>query len=112
MMTNVIRKTMRAVALDQVGRVEQLKLQTPPVPEVGPGEVLIRMEAAGVGVWDPFEREGGFARISGLAPKFPYGPGDACAGRTRIAAAQKPGIVPIPGTCELESLEENSALAT
>jgi hypothetical protein len=30
------------------------------VPEVGPDEVLIRVETAGVGQWDPFEREGGF----------------------------------------------------
>ena len=33
---------------------------------VGPNEVLIHVEWAGVGKWDPFEREGGFARV------YPY----------------------------------------
>ena len=28
-------------------------------------DVLIRVESAGIGVWDPFEREGGFAKMSG-----------------------------------------------
>jgi hypothetical protein len=42
------------------------------VPEVGPNEVLIHVEWAGVGKWDPFEREGGFAREFGIKPKFPY----------------------------------------
>lgn len=71
-MSETTPKMMRAVALDQFGGIEQLRLQMLPVPEAGPGEVLIRMEAAGVGVWDPFEREGGFARMFGVEPKFPY----------------------------------------
>jgi hypothetical protein len=25
-----------------------------------------------VGQWDPFEREGGFAQVLGIEPKFPY----------------------------------------
>ena len=36
-------------------------MHTLPVPEIGPDEVLIRVESAGVAEWDPFEREGGFA---------------------------------------------------
>jgi NADPH:quinone reductase-like Zn-dependent oxidoreductase len=63
---------MRAIALEQFGGIEQLKLQRLPVPEVSAGEVLIRMEAAGVGAWDAFEREGGFARKYGIKPRFPY----------------------------------------
>jgi NADPH:quinone reductase-like Zn-dependent oxidoreductase len=42
------------------------------VPETGPEEILIRVESAGVGVWDPFEREGGFAEMLGIEPTFPY----------------------------------------
>ncbi len=63
---------MKAIALDRFGGLETMKLQTLPVPEVGSNEVLIQVEWAGVGPWDPFEREGGFAKIFGVEPKFPY----------------------------------------
>ncbi len=65
-------RTMKAAAIDRFGGVETLRLQTLPVPEVGPDEILIRVESAGVGQWDPFEREGGFARLFGIEPEFPY----------------------------------------
>ena len=65
-------QTMRAIALDRFGGPETLKLQTVPVPEPGTDEILIRVECAGVGAWDPFEREGGFVEVLGLTPKFPY----------------------------------------
>ena len=65
-------QTMRAIALDRFGGPETLKVQTVPVPEVGAGEILIHVEAAGVGAWDPIEREGGFVEVLGLTPKFPY----------------------------------------
>jgi NADPH:quinone reductase-like Zn-dependent oxidoreductase len=65
-------KTMRAVALDQFGGPETLKVQTLPTPEPGADEILIQVEAAGVGAWDPFERQGGFVEVLGRTPKFPY----------------------------------------
>jgi NADPH:quinone reductase len=65
-------KTMRAVALDRFGGPETLKVQTVPIPEVGADEILIHVESAGVGAWDPFEREGGFVEVLGRTPKFPY----------------------------------------
>jgi NADPH:quinone reductase-like Zn-dependent oxidoreductase len=49
-----------------------MKLQMLPVPEVGPNDVLIHVEWTGVGKWDPFEREGGFAKEFGIEAKFPY----------------------------------------
>ena len=66
------QSTMKAIALDRFGGLETMKLQMLPVPEVGPDEVLIHVEWAGVGQWDPFEREGGFAKVFGIEPKFPY----------------------------------------
>jgi NADPH:quinone reductase len=42
--------------------------------------VLIRLESAGVGAWDPFEREGGYAEMQGTSPTFPYGLGSEGAG--------------------------------
>ena len=71
-MTQSTQNTMRAEAIDQFGGLERMALRTLPVPEIGADEVLIRVEAAGVGVWDPFEREGGFARMMGAKPTFPY----------------------------------------
>jgi len=65
-------KTMRAVALDRFGGPETLRVQTVQIPEAGADEILIHVESAGVGAWDPFEREGGFVEILGRAPKFPY----------------------------------------
>jgi len=63
---------MRAAALDRFGGIEAIHLKMVPVPELGPDEVLLRVESAGVGVWDPYEREGEFARIFGTKPRFPY----------------------------------------
>lgn len=73
-------KTMRAVAIDQFGGPEVLKVQTVPVPDLGPGEVLLRVEIAGIGEWDPFEREGGYAEMLGVQPSFPYVLGSEGAG--------------------------------
>lgn len=71
-MTRRTPDTMRAAAIDSFGGLETLTLQTLPVPEVGPDEILIRVASAGVGVWDPFEREGGFAEWLEREPTFPY----------------------------------------
>lgn len=73
-------ETMHAIALNAFGGPEQLKFQTIPVPEVGPNEVLIRVETAGVGEWDPFERQGGYAEMTGMTPQFPYVLGSEGAG--------------------------------
>ena len=80
-------QTMQAVALDKFGGLEALKIQNIPVPEIEPQEVLIRVEAAGVGAWDPFEREGRFVEIMGTKPSFPYVLGTDGAGT--IAAVGK-----------------------
>jgi NADPH:quinone reductase len=80
-------QTMRAVALDKFGGPEALKIQNLPVPRVEANEVLIRVEAAGVGAWDPYEREGRFVEIMGVKPTFPYVLGTDGAGT--IAAVGK-----------------------
>jgi len=80
-------KTMKAVALDSFGGPEKLKVQTIPIPELADDEVLIRVHTAGVGAWDPFEREGGFTDYIEGEPKFPYVLGSEGAGT--IAAAGK-----------------------
>src|SRR5260370_19800761 len=80
--------TMRAAALDKFGGVETIQMKTLPVPEPGPDEVLLRVESAGVGVWDPYEREGEFAKMFGTKPRCPYVLGSDGAGT--VAAAGEP----------------------
>jgi NADPH:quinone reductase len=80
-------QTMRAVALDKFGGPEALKVQNIPIPQIDADEVLIRIEAAGVGAWDPYEREGRFVEITGNKPTFPYVLGTDGAGT--IAAVGK-----------------------
>lgn len=71
-MNETTQNVMHAAALDKFGGIETIKFRELPLPEVGPDEVLIRIESAGVGVWDSFEREGGFAETMQSKPKFPY----------------------------------------
>jgi NADPH:quinone reductase len=71
MVQKTIPDTMRAAAIDRFGGIETITVQMLPVPEVGTDEVLIRVEAAGVAVWDVDEREGRYAGLWG-EPTFPY----------------------------------------
>ena len=80
-------QTMQAVALDKFGGPEALKIQNLPIPQIDAQEVLIKVEVAGVGAWDPFEREGRFVEIMGTEPSFPYVLGTDGAGT--IAAVGK-----------------------
>jgi len=62
------RTTMNAAAIDKFGPPSVLKLQMLPTPKAGPGEVLIALRAAGVGVWDRDIRGGWWPQGR---PKFP-----------------------------------------
>jgi len=71
-MNPFIPETMQAAAIDRYGGPEVLKPHVLPVPKPGSKEVLIRLEAAGIGVWDPEVRAGevelgktGFPKILG-----------------------------------------------
>src|SRR2546430_13811880 len=69
-MTRSTPQMMQAAAIDQFGGA--ITPHTLPVPQIEPDELLIRVESAGVGVWDPFEKDGGLARMMGGKPSFPY----------------------------------------
>ncbi len=60
---------MKAAAIGRFGPSQVLKLHSLPTPEPGPGEVLIALDAAGVGVWDTKLRDGSW--WPGGRPKFP-----------------------------------------
>jgi NADPH:quinone reductase-like Zn-dependent oxidoreductase len=86
------QNTMCAVALDQFGGIKTLKMRTLPIPEVESDEVLIQVESAGVAEWDPFEREGGFAKMFGTTPKFPYMLGSDRTGTVAALGTQVQGL--------------------
>lgn len=55
---NLTAKTMNYIQIEKHGDPEVLKLDSMPVPEPGPGEVLIRVAAAGVNRPDIMQRKG------------------------------------------------------
>ena len=53
-----IPDVMKTAAVDHFGPPSAIKVHEQPVPKPGPGEVLIRLDTAGVGSWDPAIRDG------------------------------------------------------
>jgi len=58
---------MKAVEISQPGAPEVLKPVERPTPEAGPGEVLIKVAAAGVNRPDVFQRKGGYPPPPGVS---------------------------------------------
>ncbi len=52
---------MKAIRIEQYGGPEVLRLQDIPIPDPGPGEVLVRMVHAGINVMDVGTRQGAFS---------------------------------------------------
>jgi len=80
---------MKAVVADPTGGPENLKLIDLPRPQPGPGEVLIKIEAAGVNFIDVYFRKGFYK-----APETPVKLGNEAAGTVEAAgpgAPWKPG---------------------
>lgn len=68
--------TMRAIAITAPGGPEVLQLVEVPVPQPGPGEILIKIAAAGVNRPDALQRAGAYNPPPGASPL----PGLECAG--------------------------------
>ena len=66
-------ETMKAIRVHQYGGPEVLRYEEAPRPEPGPGEVLVRIRAAGVNPVDWQVREG--HRREALAYRMPFVPG-------------------------------------
>lgn len=79
-MTKAEQGMMQAATIDRFGGPELITLRNVSVPEIGPKDVLIRVEVAGVGSWDATEREGHYDGIFGMPSTFPYVLGWDCAG--------------------------------
>jgi len=81
---------MRAVMIDRFGGPEVLSVRDVPVPQPQPDQVLVRVESAGIGIWDVGERQGLVAKMLGTQPKFPWILGSEGAG-TVIAVGERAG---------------------
>src|SRR4051812_20922266 len=77
-MMETIPGMMHAAAIERFGG--EITPHALPLPEIGPDDILIHVASAGVGVWDPYEREGGFSRMYGHKTKFPHVLGSEGAG--------------------------------
>jgi NADPH2:quinone reductase len=77
-MSSSIPDAMQAAAIDRYGGPEVFRVQSLPVPSPGADEVLIRLDVAGVGVWDPYVRTGELDLGSG--DRFPKVMGNDGAG--------------------------------
>jgi NADPH2:quinone reductase len=67
---------MKAIRVHKFGGLEVLQLDDVPDPKPGPGEVVVRVRAAGVNPVDTYIRSGNYAML----PTLPYVPGNDCAG--------------------------------
>jgi putative PIG3 family NAD(P)H quinone oxidoreductase len=123
-MTSVLPETMTAIVIEAPGGPEVLKPATLPVPSPGAGEILIRVEAAGVNRPDVLQRRGMYNPPPGASPLpglevagtvAATGPGVAgwsvgdpvCAlvaggGYAQYCVAPAPQCLPIPGALSMD----------
>jgi D-arabinose 1-dehydrogenase-like Zn-dependent alcohol dehydrogenase len=80
-----IHSTMMAWRVHEFGPPEVMKFERVPWPEPGPGEVLVKVEAAGVGPWDGWIRAG----KSALPQPLPLTLGSDLSG---VIVATGPGV--------------------
>jgi len=81
---------MKAIRVHQFGGPEVLKLEEVPRPQVGPGQVLVHVHAAGVNPVDTYIRSGAYA----AKPSLPYTPGKDASGIVEAVGEGVSGIKP------------------
>jgi NADPH2:quinone reductase len=67
---------MKAIQVHKFGGPEVLEVHEIPTPKPGPGQILVRVRAAGVNPYDTYMRNGTYA----IKPPLPYTPGSDAAG--------------------------------
>ena len=72
---------MKAIQVQQFGGPEVLVLHEIPTPKPEPGQVLVRVHAAGVNPYDTYMRAGTYP----IKPPLPYTPGSDAAGTVEAA---------------------------
>jgi len=86
------KNDMRAVTIDRFGGPDVLSVRNIPVQEPEPDQILVRVESAGIGVWDFAEREGILAKMFGIQAKFPWVLGSEGAGRVTAVGDKVSGF--------------------
>ncbi len=81
---------MRAIRVHEFGDPDVLRLEEVPLPAPVEGEVLVRIQAAGVNPYETYVRSGNYRNL----PALPYTPGVDAAG---VVAQAGPGTVLEPG---------------
>jgi len=79
---------MKAIRVREFGPPEVMRMEETPDPSPGPGQVLVRIRAAGVNPVETYIRSGAYAR----RPALPYTPGNDAAG---IVEAVGDGVVAV-----------------
>lgn len=67
---------MKAIVVKEFGAPEAMQLTEVPTPKPGPGQVLVRVHAAGINPVDTYLRAGTYAKL----PQLPFTPGSDGAG--------------------------------
>ena len=79
---------MKAIRVAQFGGPEVLRLAEIPDPIPGPGEVLVRLHAAGINPVETYIRSGKYGKL----PDLPYTPGSDGAGRVEALGSNVAGL--------------------
>ena len=79
---------MRAIVVKAFGGPEVMRLEEVPVPSPGPGQLLVRIRAAGINPVDTYIRAGTYA----FKPALPYTPGSDGGGEVEAAAPDVTGF--------------------
>ena len=80
---------MQAIRIHAFGEPEVLKLEEVPEPQVGPGQVLVKVHAVGVNPYEGYMRAGAYA-----APPLPFTPGHDAAGVVAAVGAGVKAVAP------------------
>lgn len=97
MSTPHLPETMTQIAITQPGGPEVLQAQRAPVPQPGPGQVLVRVEAAGINRPDVLQRRGLYPMPPGVTPI----PGLEVAGVVAALGTQVQGLAVGDAVCGL-----------
>jgi NADPH2:quinone reductase len=81
---------MKAIVVREWGPPEVMKLEDVPTPAPGPGQVLVRVKAAGVNPVETYVRAGTYPR----KPSLPYTPGSDAAGVVEAVGAGVTSVRP------------------